>query len=37
MKAKVYPDNCAIESQNRQPIIVIIYDNYMFFANNGIQ
>lgn len=36
MKAKVYPDNCVIESQNRQPIMVITYDKYTFFANNGV-
>ena len=36
MKPKVYPFNCAIGDNDWQSIIIFIYDEYTFFANNGI-
>ena len=36
MKAKVYPDNYAIKSQNRRPVIVITHDKCMFSTNNSV-
>lgn len=37
IKLKVYPFNYTVRSEIRQPIIVIIHDNYTFFANNRVQ
>ena len=36
MKAKVYPDDYAVESQNWQAVIVITYDKCTFSANNDV-
>lgn len=36
MKPKVYPSDCVVGSNSRQPIIVITYNEYTFSANNGI-
>ena len=36
IKPKVYPFDCAIEDENRQPIIIITHDECTFFANNGV-
>lgn len=36
MKTKNYPDNCAVGGNIRRPIIIIIYDEYTFSANDGI-
>ena len=37
IKIKNYPDNCAVDVNIHQPIIVIIYDECIFSANDGIQ
>ena len=37
MKAKVYPDDCAVEGQNRRPVIVITHDECTFSANDGVR
>lgn len=36
IKPKVYPDDCRIEGPNWRPIIIIIYDKYIFSANNDV-
>ena len=36
MKAKDYPVNCAVGGEERCTIIIITYDEYTFFANDGI-
>lgn len=37
IKPKVYPLDCAMGGKNWQPVIIIINDEYIFFANNKIQ
>lgn len=37
MKSKIYPADCAVGKINRQPVIVITHDKYIFLANNRIQ
>lgn len=37
MKPKVYPLDCAVEGENRRPIIVITHDECTFFANDGVR
>lgn len=36
MKTKVYLSNCIIRGNNRQPIIIITHNEYIFSANNRI-
>lgn len=36
IKPKVYLSDCAIEGNNRQPIIIITHNKRTFFANNRI-
>lgn len=36
MKPKIYPVDCAVGEINQRPIIVIIYDEYTFLANDRI-
>lgn len=36
MKNKMYPPAYAVRSENCQSIIIIIYDEYIFLANDGI-
>ena len=36
MKPKVYPSDCAVEGENRRPIIVITHDECTFSANDGV-
>lgn len=36
MKAKSYPDNCAVEGNIRRPVIIITHNGYTFSTNNGI-
>lgn len=31
---KKYPNNCILGSSDQRPIIIIIYDKSIFFANN---
>ena len=35
MKAKNYPDDCAVGGEERRPIIVITHDECTFSANDG--
>ena len=37
MKPKVDPSDCEVGKNNRQPIIVISYDECIFFANDGVR
>ncbi len=37
MKLKIYLFDCAIEGDDRRPIIVITYDECIFSANDGIR
>lgn len=37
IKAKEYPSDYTIRSLNRQEVIIIIYDDSTFLANNSIQ
>ena len=37
MKHKVYLSDCAVESEIRQPIIVITHNECIFSANDGVQ
>lgn len=37
IKAKDYLVNCIIRCENYHLIIVITYDEYTFFANDGVQ
>lgn len=37
MKAKVYPDDYAVEGQNRRPVIIITHDKCTFSANDGVR
>ena len=37
MKSKIYPSNCKVGGENRQPIIVITHDECTFFANDGVR
>lgn len=37
MKPKIYLSGYIVEGSDWQPIIVIIYDDCIFFANNGIR
>ena len=37
MKPKVYPSDCAVGGENRQPIIVITHDECTFSANDGVR
>lgn len=36
MKLKAYSFDCAIEENKYWPIIVIIYNKYIFFTNNRV-
>ena len=36
MKPKVYPSDCVMRGENRQPIIVIIYNKCTFSENDGV-
>lgn len=33
IKFKIYPANCTIDGNKRQPIIIITYDKYTFCTN----
>ena len=33
--SKEYPDDCIIKGWNQQPIIIITYNESIFFANNS--
>lgn len=37
IKPKIYFSNCAIDRNEQQSIIIIIYNEYIFFTNNRIQ
>ena len=37
MKPKVYPSDCAVGGEDRQPIIVITHDECTFSPNDGIR
>ena len=37
MKAKDYPVDCIVEDEECRPIIIINHNEYIFFANNGVQ
>lgn len=36
MNPKLCLSNCVIKGNERQPIIIIIYDEYTFFTNNRV-
>lgn len=35
MEEKVYPSDCAVNRPNKKPVILIIYDESTFMANDG--
>lgn len=37
IKPKVYLPNCIIKGKNQQSIIIIIFDECIFSANDGVQ
>lgn len=37
MKAKVYPDDCVVEGQNRRLVKIITHDECTFSANDGVR
>ena len=37
IKVKDYPSNCIIGDKERRPIIIINYNEYTFFTNDGVR